>query len=155
MGDKIVTVITTSITIIVLSLILTFVSMERKIDVATSVIQEFTETVQYKGCITLNQYNTIVQRIPYKSFKLQITNIKPVNGTNTEVLDIIFPDTIKNELSDHSIYKFSIGDQVKVDLIVKDESAFDAIAFHLFKRAGSGTKLIASDSGVIYNIKYE
>jgi hypothetical protein len=139
---------------IVFAFVVSFTSMERKVDIATSVVKEFTETVQYKGLITKSQYENINKRIPYKNYKLQLTHIKKSATGSEDVMDIHFPYEIKKSIVETGVYKMNTGDQIKVDLIVKDKSVFDMIAFMLYKKETSRTKIIASNSGVILNEKY-
>ena len=56
MGNKIVTIVTSFITLMVFVLLVAFISTDSQIDESQQRIQEFTETVQYKGCITSVSY---------------------------------------------------------------------------------------------------
>ena len=64
MGNKIVTIVTSFITLMVFVLLVAFISTDSQIDGSQQRIQEFTETVQYKGCITYDQYMDLINSIP-------------------------------------------------------------------------------------------
>lgn len=75
MGNKIVTIVTSFITLMVFVLLVAFISTDSQIDESQQKIQEFTETVQYKGCITYDQYMDLINSIPFNNIKVQITHI--------------------------------------------------------------------------------
>lgn len=154
MGDKLVAIIVIPMLVWSITVAIAVGVENRKSERASDLISEFTQVVQYRGIITKQQYIELVDRIPYKSFKVQITYIdKPKSGSE-DIMDIYFPYQVKNSLDNHDKFVMKTGGQVKVDLIVKDRSALDTMIFMKTKRANRGTKLIKSCSGAIVNEKY-
>lgn len=74
MGNKIVTLITTFVVLMAFILLVAFISTSEQLDRSDQLIQEFTETVRYKGYITHDQYISLVNSIPFTDFKVQITH---------------------------------------------------------------------------------
>lgn len=74
MGNKIITMVTTFVTLIAFIILVAFISTDSQIDESKQLIREFTETVRYKGYITYDQYNDLLNKIPYKNVKVQITH---------------------------------------------------------------------------------
>lgn len=82
MGNKIVTIITSFVLLVSFILMVAFISTDTQNDKSKQLVREFTETVRYKGYITYDQYTQLINSIPYKNIKVQITHI--VNNGNDE-----------------------------------------------------------------------
>lgn len=82
MGNKIVTLVTTFITMLAFVLIVSFISSTVQIDETNKLINEFTDTVRYNGYITLDQYSSLINEIPYKNVKLNITHFYTDSDTD-------------------------------------------------------------------------
>lgn len=52
------------------------------------------------------------------------------------------------------IYKFEIGDQIKIDLIVLDRTFFDGVLGVITGKGTSNIRILTSESGTILNEKY-
>ena len=78
MGNKLATIVSTFVVLISFVLLVAFISTDEQIDKSTQLIQEFGDTVRYKGYITHDEYINLVNNIPYKNFKVQMTH-----GLNT------------------------------------------------------------------------
>lgn len=172
-----------------------FISTDTQIDESRRIVQNFTETVQYKGYITYDQYEDALQSIPFRNARLNITHImSPKNnvviaggsgGSTYEVgtLDMRFMNQIMNgdgtntgflmgidgagnelysgfllndsgDTANQAIYKFSVGDEVKVDLVITENTFFDTLARIINGVSSSPVRILTSESGVIVNAKY-
>ncbi len=74
MGNKIVTLVTTFLMLMVFVLMISFITTDIQANDTERLVSEFTETVRYNGYITLDQYTKLVSSIPYKNIKLNITH---------------------------------------------------------------------------------
>lgn len=74
MGNKIVTMVTTFIILLVFMLMISFITTDIQANETERLISEFTETARYNGYITLEQYSRLISKIPYKNIKLNITH---------------------------------------------------------------------------------
>lgn len=182
MGNKITTIVTTVIILIVFMMMAAFISTDTQTDEAKQVVRSFTEDIQYKGYVTYDQYMDAVNSIPYKNIKLQITHIKRddyntykpgtldmkfttqiMGGSNDKGYAIhtnegdIFSGTLlctSGDKSNQGIYKFEVGDQVQVDLVVMESTFFDAVVGTLTGKGSPAVKIMETTSGVILNTKY-
>ena len=94
MGNKIVTLVTSFVTLIIFVLLVAFISTDSQIDESQRLVKEFTETVQYKGCITYDQYTDLVNQIPFKNIKIQLTHIVSDEEKAPGVYDMRFSSQI-------------------------------------------------------------
>lgn len=177
MGHKISSIVTTFVTLLAFILLVAFISSDTQLDDSRKLVTEFTETVQYKGYITYDQYMSLVDSIPYKNCKVQLTHFKRDNDTTGKTkgaLDMVFTDQImgnatvaptgdikgtllytNNAKPEYSnIYVMEVGDQIQVDLIVTEGTFFDTIVGTLSGRGTPAMKKVASASGVIVNAQY-
>lgn len=164
MGNKIISIVTITVMILIFSLLVSFISYDMQIQRSQKVVKEFTELIQYNGIITEQEYYNIMQNLPIRGSRLEITQIRTLDdGT----LDIWYtPDIIGLEMSSSggvnttgdgllgdSYYQFSRGDLVKIDLYDINRSILDVMSNSLFGKGSSSVKLIASDAGVVVNVK--
>lgn len=195
MGNKITTIVSTFIILLVFMLAVAFISTDTQIDESKRVVQNLTETVQYKGYITYDQYEDALNSIPFNNVKLNITHImSPKNntiiaggsgGSTYEIgtLDMRFMSQIMNgdgsntgylmgidgegnslysgfllnssgDIANQGIYKFSVGDEVKIDLVITENTFFDTLASIINGANISPVRILTSESGVIVNAKY-
>lgn len=182
MGNKITTIVTTVIILIVFMMMAAFISTDTQIDESKQIIRSFTEDIQYKGYLTYDQYIDVVNSIPYKNIKIQITHIKRddystyrpgtldmsfttqiMGGANDKGYKIhtndgdIYSGTLlctSGDKDNQGIYKFEVGDQVQVDLVVMESTFFDAVVGTLTGKGSPAVKILTSESGVILNTKY-
>jgi len=163
MGDKIVSIVTTTILLLIFMVLVAFISTDSQIDKANRAVKELTEEIQYKGYITMEQYNAALLKIPLKSAKLNITHImldefsRYTNGT----LDMVFTtqilermqanDGIYSGLSDKPI---KVGDQIQIDLVITERTFFDVLISIVAGGSSPNTRILTSESGVILNTKY-
>lgn len=162
MGNKLTTIITTVVILIVFMMLTAFLAADTQLDQAKQTVRSLTETVQYKGYITADQYNHAISEIPYKNMRLNITHIKRDNYKNgidsgylDGTLDMEFTSQVLKDVVTDRIHKFQIGDEVQIDLMVMDGTFFDAISSMVMGSPSSAVKMITSESGVILNEKYE
>lgn len=184
MGNKITTIITTFIVLMIFILMVSFITTDQQIDTSVSAVQNFAETIRYNGYITYDQYVSLLNKLPYKYMRVEITHIladndnKYSNGT----LDMRFTSQILGDkdnigyivktiedvdinsgtllyngspTTSRGIYKMAIGDQVQVDLVVMDTTFFDSIISIISGKATSPIKILTSASGVVLNEKYD
>lgn len=90
MGNKIVTIVTAFITLMVFVLLVAFISTDSQIKESQRLVQEFTETTQYKGCITYDQYTDLINKIPFSNIKVQLTHIINNEDVDPGVYDMRF-----------------------------------------------------------------
>lgn len=90
MGNKIVTIVTAFITLMVFVLLVAFISTDSQIKESQRLVQEFTETTQYKGCITYDQYTDLINKIPFSNVKVQLTHIINNEDIDPGVYDMRF-----------------------------------------------------------------
>lgn len=182
MGNKITTLVTTVIILMVFMLMTAFLSTDNQIDQSKQAIKDLTETIQYKGYITYEQYMDTVGKVPFKNIKIQITHIKrdDYNVYKPGTLDMEFTSQIMGSPSDpgyeistgnglvnsgtllysgsditaRGIYKFRVGDQVQIDLVVMESTFFDSIFGTMTGKGSPSIKILTSESGVILNEKY-
>lgn len=155
MGEKIVSIITMTITIFVITLSIAIITEDRKLDASRTIIHDFTEAIQYNGYVTEDMYTTVINKLPYNGVNLQLTHIKTITeGSINDITDIQFPWNIRAVLSSSKIYKMEVGDQIKVDLVVSDETMLDSMKFFLFRKTDGAYKTVASECSVILNEKY-
>ena len=194
MGDKITTIVSTFIILLVFMMAVAFISTDTQIDESKRIVRNLTETVQYKGYITYDQYEDAVNSIPFKNVRLNITHIiSPVNNTVYDdttsnpyeigTLDMRFMSQIMNgdessdgyiigtdtqgnsiysgyllndggNIENQGIYKFNVGDEVKIDLVITENTFFDVVAGIVNGLHTSPVRILTSDSGVIVNAKY-
>lgn len=128
MGNKITTIVTTVIILIVFMLMTAFLSADTQLDQAKQVVSSFAETVQYKGYITTDQYSKLVSDIPYTNMKVNITHIVRDTDTDLDVnedvsidqiaykpgtLDMRFNSQILSEMFEGGSYIDTDGDGTK------------------------------------------
>lgn len=170
MGEKIVTLVTTTIILLVFMLLISFIATDTKIDQSVKLVESFTETVQYKGYITMDQYQELLGKIPFKSIKLNLTH--SLRDVNNEFLagtrDMVYTTQIMGDVNtkntlmcnvgkaeEKGIYYMKVGDQIKVDLVLQSPTLFDTMAGAILGQGIGPTKILTSCSGVILNEKYE
>lgn len=183
MGNKIVTIVTTFIVMIAFMVLTAFISNDMQIDEAKKVVSNLVEEIQYKGYITNSQYMDAINSIPYKNIKLQITQFKQdkYNIYLPGTLDMVYTSQILGDVNDdgyiinkngeeiisgtllrnkddniesNGIYKFEIGDQVQIDLVVLESSMYDVLIGIFTGRGIPSIKILTSDSGVVVNEKW-
>lgn len=193
MGDKITTIVSTFVILLVFMLAVAFISTDTQIDESKRVVRNLTETVQYKGYITYNQYEDALNSIPFNNVRLNITHIispsnnqafnvdsnpheigvldmrfmnQIMNGNGSDTGYIIGADGDGNEIysgyllndtgspENQGIYKFSVGDEVKIDLVITENTFFDTVARIVNGVHTSPVRILTSESGVIVNAKY-
>lgn len=182
MGNKIVTIVTTFVVFMAFMLLTAFISNDMQIDEAKKVVSNLVEEVQYKGYITNSQYLDAINSIPYKNIKLQITQFKQdkYNKYLPGTLDMVYTSqimgSVDNEgyainkngeviksgtllcngsnIENNGIYKFEVGDQVQIDLVVMENSIYDVLSGVITGRGVSSVKILTSESGVIVNEKW-
>lgn len=182
MGNKIVSLVTTVILLLMFLIMMGFMSADRQNDNSKRIINDLTQEIQYKGYITYERYLDAINKIPYGNMMIRITHIKKddfhkyKNGT----LDMRFMSQIMGDKNDEGyetntaegvvksgtllcesgdvgnrgIYKFEVGDQVQVDLVVMESTLWDNITGVITGRGTPGVRIIATKSGVIVNAKY-
>lgn len=75
MGNKISTIVSSFILIMVFICLISFISFDIQSRRAEEAISNFTEEIRYNGYITLGQYLSLANKIPYNNAKIQITHI--------------------------------------------------------------------------------
>ena len=170
MGEKITTMVTTAVILLVFMLLISFIATDTKIDQSVKLVESFTELVQYKGYVTLDQYNELIAKIPFKNIKINMTHtLRDVNNEFTSgTRDMVFttqmmgsPDTpntllcVTGKPEEQKIYYMKIGDQFKVDLILQSPTLFDMMSSAILGESAGPSKMLTSCSGVILNQKYE
>lgn len=180
MGNKVTTIVSLFIILLIFMGLISFICTDMQEREAQQMVQEFTEDVRYKGYITLGQYNSLINKIPYNNIKLQMTHIiADRDGTyNPGVLDMRFSRQILGSAGDnggeirgHSIegsmhrgtllsestgnmYRLETGDQFQVDLIVMEGSLFNQVLEAITGTSTSSMRIMASASGVVLNEQY-
>lgn len=193
MGEKISALVSTFVILLVFMLMVAFISTDTQIDESKRVVQNLTETVQYKGYITYDQYEDTLQSIPLKNVRLNITHImgaeneaavggsggsyeigtlnmrfmsQIMNGDGSSTGYLLGVDNEGNQVysgyllnnsgnpENNAIYKFRVGDEVKIDLVTMDRTFFDTLASVFAHVAPSPVRMLTSESGVIVNTKY-
>ena len=167
MGNKIISIITISVMLVIFTLLVAFISFDIQVTQTKRIVKEFTEQIQYNGFITLQDYRTILQKMPMNGSRLEITCIR--TGDDGVVDMDLTPDILglsrntSNTLTSIDVtntnnvsngkYTFKIGDVVKVDLYNTDRTVVDTITNSLFGKSSSSLKLIASDTEVVVHVK--
>ena len=182
MGHKITTIITTFIILMVFMLMLSFLASSTQMDETSQLITNFTETCRYKGYITLSDYNTLVNKIPYNNIKIQMTHI--VNDVDKKyglgTMDMRFSSQILGDEdnkgyellarsgttinsgtllytgteADNGVYKMQAGDELQVDLVIFDKTFYDNMMSIITGSKTPSMKILASASGVVLNEQY-
>lgn len=75
MGNKITTIVSSFIILMVFILLVSFISFDMQSRRAEEAVSAFTEEIRYNGYITLGQYLSLVNKLPYNNAKIQITHI--------------------------------------------------------------------------------
>lgn len=182
MGSKITTIVTTVIILFTFMIMVAFITTDTQIDTSKQVVRELAEEIQYKGYITIEQYTDTINKIPFKNISLQLTHIQAddYNTYKPGTLDMKFNTQIMGsatnegytihtssgdiksgtllcstgDINNQGIYKFRVGDQVQVDLIIMENTFFDAIVGTLTGENSNAIKMLTSEGGVILNSKY-
>jgi hypothetical protein len=144
-----------------------FVSYDMQIQRSQKLVTEFTEQIQYNGRIRDTEYRNVAQNLPIPGTQLLITaihtddngisSIKLMNaitsanrssdGSGVEYYDD------DNTLSNDGYVEFERGDLIKVELYDTNRTVLDTFTNALFGKGSSAVKLIATDAGVVVNVK--
>lgn len=168
MGNKIVSIVTVTATLLIFMLLVSFINYDMQVQRSQRLIDEITEQIQYCGYLSYDDYITLKRSIPFENSIIQITTIKK-NKDGSEHI-IYTPSIIGEERNDSTgqlessifdsnirgtdgRYTFTVGDIVKIDLYSTHRSFIDAIASSLFGKSSSNIKLIASDAQVVSRVK--
>jgi hypothetical protein len=157
MGEKIVTIVTTVVLLLVFLVLIAFISTDMQISRSTRIVRELNEEIQYRGYITMEQYNRALLRIPLRSARLNLTHIHLDEFSEYEpgVLDMSFNAQIMQRmLANQGVYDlFKVGDQIQIDLVITERTFFDVFIGMVAGRSASGIKILSSESGVILNVR--
>lgn len=182
MESKLTNIITTVVILLAFMIMVAFVTTDNQVDISKQQVRQLTEEIQYKGYVTIEQYTDTLNKIPFKNVSLQITHIQAddYNTYKPGTLDMKFNTQIMGSATDEGytihtnsgdiksgtllcstgnidnqgIYKFEVGDQVQVDLILMETTFFDAIVGTIVGNGSPYIKMLTSESGVIVNTKY-
>lgn len=187
MGNKITTIVTTVITLLIFMVVVAFISTDSQIDESKQIIRSLTEDIQYKGYITYDQYINTLESIPFRNIKIELTQMKydDDNTYKPGTLDMAFTTQIMGDATNKGeqistledgtpvysgtllyesvgtddadcdgIYKFEIGDQIKIDLVVFDRTFFDGVLGVITGKGTSNIRILTSETGTILNEKY-
>lgn len=167
MGNKITTIVTTSVILIIFLFMVAFITQDSQLTESKRVINSLVADMQYNGYITVGQYTSVIDSIPVNDGHLEFTinsgtDTKIENASSTAETaemansynDIVFNSSFVEALASQGVYEFNPGDKIQVKLVSSTSNLFNILSNTFTKTSSSGYKVIAQADCVVVNNKY-